>query len=346
MNGQIAPTVPCIKVHDAGWPYRAVTMADLWNFIVEAGYFPSSLIQFSKFLLIRNYTHSNPNISFRFFPYCPFGKAILTSVRKSTNYTIHLCINFIISTIGFQKDYYHRKRIIPKLIRKPTHPIGFHIPSLTRCNLLPSLTSTSSLTSIPRIRATYLGKSHYHVLMADIWNFFLDAGLQDDDTPVPILAPHIHNMHSYIFSHPYVGFRFNTSTPFGKSILRNVTNDTYYSLFLCIQFVYFTIGFHKDYKHPKRIRSHLLSPKHHPILKRFHKPISLHPYIPSLHKLIRNRSRPLTPLSPTLSPTVHRNKSSFKTIPTHNSPPLRYWKPQDTLFGSRFRAFFPREGVG
>jgi hypothetical protein len=63
---------------------------------------------------------------------------------------------------------------------------------------------------------------------------------------------------------------------------------------------------------------------------------------------MRNRLKP----SPTITipsnpePLHNYRKTSFTLPRITVSAPTLLWKPQDTLYGSRFRSCFPREGVG
>jgi hypothetical protein len=77
-------------------------------------------------------------------------------------------------------------------------------------------------------------------------------------------------------------------------------------------------------------------------------PLPTHPPTPSSHNLIRNCLKPsfaILKSSKSEPPHKHR-KTYFNSRHLTVAPPVLFWKPQDTLYGSRFRCCFPREGVG
>ena len=141
------------------------------------------------------------------------------------------------------------------------------------------------------------------------------------------------------------GFLLNLTSPFGKAVIR--LHPLTRAHILTLMFPHL-VKYHKITN--RRARQFLLrpTPTHLHFIKRFHShPLPTHPPTPSLHNLMRNRLKPSPTITiPSNPEPLHYRKTSFNLLRITVSAPTLLWKPQDTLYGSRFRSCFPREGVG
>ena len=154
-NQNRLPPRPCIQVLDGGKPYLFIHLTFLWNFLVDVNYYPTHPTLISKIHFISSYLNTHSHEAFRFNPKSPFGKYILSKVCTSIKTTISLCVHFLLSTIGFHQDYYHRKRIRPYLLKSPTSHRTYNAHSLIRNRQLQTSPTPISIPNVPLAPPTY-----------------------------------------------------------------------------------------------------------------------------------------------------------------------------------------------
>ena len=196
---------------------------------------------------------------------------------------------------------------------------------------------------IPRVKGVtgpslftqpFLG-NHHLISGKSIYKFFMKLGLP---------TTHVAHRHIHYFCQKN-GFLLNINSPFGKAV-RRLSPYTRANIFVVM--IPHLVNYHKVTN--RRIRQFLLrpTPTHLHFIPRFHShPLPTNPPTPSLHNLIRNRLNPPTTTSkPIILETPIPRKTQFTPLRITTSHLTLFWKPQDTLYGSRFRCCFPREGVG
>ena len=176
---------------------------------------------------------------------------------------------------------------------------------------------------LPSLQVENAGGPHLRVKMCDIWAYSIEAGMVDDG------SPHYTFLSNYCQSHAQHSFRFNPTSPFGKSILR----CPFYDRLIIIQsFILANLWIRKPYFLPRRIRPHLLCKK---------RPLITHNLIRFRLKLAPSLPHPTPP-----SPLPSRHKSSFHSLQILPTTPLLIRPPTFLYYGLSLPRRYPREGVG
>ena len=228
----------------------------------------------------------------------------------------------------------------------------------------------------PTLKVYDVGPHMAGVTLAEIWKYFLAAGLYDDGTPT--------NAIQFLFlrkitaTNPTFTYRFNLKSPFSHSILKS---SLLAKTFILVSLIHFTVKHppKSSYYHRRRIRLKLLArhylPRFHSLTKHhttFHpphcqtkltpqnehflfrlfiprlfvKPIRF-PKTPSIHNLLRHRpSLSSAPPPPLTTPQIHRYKNHFDPVYFNPPTPVLLRPIKMILYGFSAPLRYPREGVG
>ena len=176
----------------------------------------------------------------------------------------------------------------------------------------------------PRLQVEDVGWPHLRVKMSDIWTYFLEGGMVDDG------CHHYKFLSSFCQTHAFNSFRFNPTSPFGKSILKC---SFFYRTTVIHALILASLWIRHPYFLQRRIRPKLLSTKHS---------------LTSSRKLIRFRLKLTTPPHKSTLPSSlpYRHKSSFQPVLIRPASPLLF-RPATILYCElTLPGRHPREGVG